>query len=146
MFELPPPGPIPGPSTFITVDEIFRRLDLEDPDEFAIRRMRENLSLDRVRQAGTRLAIESVYRRTGRTTRAIIGGIARAAPDGVLTICGGVSASIRHLHAQHAREICHRLGLPIEIRVRNGPVPEYGLEPGPYVRDHSDTPEPYWRW
>lgn len=50
----------------------YQGLGLEDPDAFALKMMRHNLSEEKVAVLGAKAAIEGVYRATGRTTRMMI--------------------------------------------------------------------------
>lgn len=60
----------------LSVSEIYRRLIMsfgfQDPDEFALKRLRQNVSEEVVAKLGVARAIQDFQRGTGRTTRRMV--------------------------------------------------------------------------
>ena len=56
----------------LTEPEIYQRLDLQDPWDYAVARVQRNLDPDHVRLLGAEQAMEGCLRGTGRTTRMIV--------------------------------------------------------------------------
>lgn len=58
-----------------SIQEIYALLGLEDPDAFALKKIHEAISSERVKWFGPSGALRSVFRSTGRTTRVAVEAI-----------------------------------------------------------------------
>ena len=100
----------------MTEKEIYAALDLRDPDEFALERMRQNLSEEKVRELGTARAVASAYRGTGRTTRSVVGGLLSAMRTGraqaILVSTGKAGEVSKYYMRDMIKTYANRLGQP----------------------------------
>lgn len=97
----------------MTEAEIYEKLGLEDPDEYAIKRVRRNVSERIVDALGRRMAMRYLHRGTGNTTRTLVAALryAKDHPGRTVYIVGRQRRDPTKLVAR-ARAWARCIGLP----------------------------------
>jgi len=103
----------------MTEQQIMEKLELRPWCEFALERIRYNVSEDRVHEVGLGIAVKEVLRQTGRTTRLIVQAIYLLSEKNMI-----VNTSF--LLRKEVRHLLVRLGLEdLSERVTSTTFPVY---------------------
>lgn len=90
--------------------QIAKTLGHKDPDTFALQQMRKNLGRESVQRMGKAMAVRSVFRRTGRTTRMVVKALSYAAHGKSVVLMGYNLTHSRQL-VEQAREYATKVGI-----------------------------------